>query len=273
MRVVTLVENESVENNLKSAHGLSFYIEHGEKKILFDIGPGKQYLQNAKTLGIDIAEIDFCVISHGHFDHGKRIDSFLRANKKANVYISKHAFAELYKKKRRTKYIEIGIKKPLFSKRIIEIEEDTMLENGIKLYTKVPYRQQIIGDDSLFVKTGNGYKTDTFNHEIYMVLTEEKSNVLFTGCSHKGLENIIDTIEKNEEKPFTAVVGGFHLSHYDSGNLRELMYIEKLSAKLMSKPDVEYYTGHCTGDEAYLELKNTMKASLHRFKAGTEFKL
>ena len=51
MRIVTLLENDSLRNDLKSAHGLSLYIEHNHKKILFDIGPGNQYIKNAKKLG------------------------------------------------------------------------------------------------------------------------------------------------------------------------------------------------------------------------------
>jgi len=272
MRIVTLVENESEKRSLKSAHGLSLYIEHNKKKILFDLGPGKQYIKNAKKLGIDLKEIDICIISHGHYDHGRGIDTFLRLNKKANVYVSKEAFGKMYKSVKGI-YLPIGIKKPMFSKRIIEVETDMKIENGIKLYTEIPFEQQVIKDDSLLVKTPNGFEEDDFDHEIYLVLYANSSKVLFTGCSHKGIENIIDSIEKQERKGFTGVVGGFHFSHYDSGNLRESMYLEKLSEKLVAKEGVEYYTGHCTGDEAYLEMKNIMKSSIHRIRSGSEFRL
>ena len=272
MKVVTLVENDSEKRNLKSAHGLSLYIEHNKKKILFDIGPGKQYLKNAKKLGIDIKDIDICIISHGHFDHGRGIDTFLRVNKKAKVYVSAEAFGKMYKIKRGI-YLPIGINKPLFSKRIVEITEDIKIENGIKIYTDVPFEEQIIKDETLLRKTPDGFREDDFEHEIYLVLYANSTKVLFSGCSHKGIENIIDVIESKERKPFTAVVGGFHFSHFDSGNLRQSMYLEQLADKLVNKGDVEYYTGHCTGDEAYLQMKNTMKASLHRIKTGTEIKI
>jgi len=272
LRIVTLVENETKDKNLKSAHGLSLYIEHNKKKILFDIGPGKQYLKNAKKLGIDISDIDICVISHGHFDHGRGIDTFLRHNKKATVYVSRDAFGKTYKIKRGI-YIPIGINKPLFSKRIVEIDGDMKIENGIKIYSEVPYGEQVIKDESLLKKTSDGFREDDFNHEIYLVLYANSSKVLFSGCSHKGIETIIDTIEHKEKKPFTAVVAGFHFSHYDSSNLRQSIYLEKLSMKLSEKPDVEYYTGHCTGDEAFLEMKNIMKSSLHRMRTGSEFRL
>ena len=51
------------------------------------------------------------------------------------------------------------------------------------------------------------------------------------------------------------------------------MYLETLAEKFTTRKNVQYYTGHCTGDEAYLELKNTMKHQLHRLKTGTTFKI
>ena len=57
MKIVTLLENGKEKQNLKSAHGLSLYIEHKNKKILFDLGPSNQYIKNAKKLGINIKDV------------------------------------------------------------------------------------------------------------------------------------------------------------------------------------------------------------------------
>lgn len=272
MRVVTLVENEKEREDLRSAHGLSLYIEHKDKKILFDIGPGNQYLKNAKKLGINLKDVDYLVISHGHYDHGRGIAKFLRYNKKVKVFVSKNAFGKKYKIYKKV-YLPIGIKKPLFKSRIEFIEHDMKIENGIKIYADIPVTEQIIKDETLLMKNKNGYLDDTFDHEIYLVLYGNKSKVLFSGCSHKGIETIIDTIEAQERKPFTAVVAGMHFSHYDSADLRQTIYLEQLGEKLSLKPNVEYYSGHCTGEDAYFELKRHMKFSLKRVKTGTELKL
>ena len=216
---------------------------------------------------------DIVVISHGHYDHGRGIARFLRYNRKAIVYISKSAFkAKPYKIIKKV-YIPIGIRKPLFSKRIVLIDEDLKIENGIKIYSDIPNKDQIIKDETLLMKTSSGYLPDDFEHEIYLSLYHSKARVLISGCSHKGIENIIDTIEEREKKKFNGVVGGFHFSHYDSSDLRQAMYLEQLADKYTSTKKVSFYAGHCTGDEAYIELKRNMKDSIHRIKTGTEFKI
>ena len=113
MRVVTLLEDETENKKLNAIHGLSLYIEANGKKILFDLGPNKYYLKNAKKLGINIADIDLLVISHGHNDHGNGISKFLKVNEKATVYLSKYVF-ETHAKKTHGDYTAIGIKKPSF---------------------------------------------------------------------------------------------------------------------------------------------------------------
>lgn len=272
MRVVTLLENESINDKYKSAHGLSLYIEHGSKKILFDIGPGNQYIKNAKKLGIHLEDVDYLIISHGHFDHGRGLSKFLRLNKKAEVFISKHAFQKHYKNKKGV-YLPIGIRKPISTKRFIFIEDDFQIEKGIKIVADVTNLTQMIPDNSLLKKTQGGFEMDDFEHEIYLVLYHNRARVLFSGCSHKGIENIIDSIEKKDKRKFTAVVGGYHFSHYDSGNLRQSMYLEQLATKFIENDNAMYYTGHCTGNDAFIELKNTMKDQLVRIKTGTEFKV
>jgi 7,8-dihydropterin-6-yl-methyl-4-(beta-D-ribofuranosyl)aminobenzene 5'-phosphate synthase len=271
MRVVTLAENETEDKQLKGEHGLSLYIEHGDKKILFDIGQGKKFIKNAKKLDIDLTDIDYVVISHGHFDHGKNLAKFMKINDKAKVYVSQYAFDVKPYKNMKSLYLPIGIQKPDFDDRIVYVTEDIRIDTGIKIYADIPKTEQIITDNSLLVKTNEGYVEDDFRHEIYMVLYHSKQRVLFSGCSHKGIENIIDTIEARENKSFTAVVGGFHFSHYDATDLRQTVYLEELGTKFLKNEDTKYYTGHCTGEEAYTQLKGTMKTNINRMKTGTEF--
>lgn len=50
MLIKTLVENTAISKDFVSEHGLSLYIETEKYKILFDVGEGDLFLQNAKIL-------------------------------------------------------------------------------------------------------------------------------------------------------------------------------------------------------------------------------
>jgi len=60
----------------------------------------------------------------------------------------------------------------------------------------------------------------------------EKNNVLFSGCSHKGIENIVDRLSKRDNISFSHVIGGFHMSHFDPEDLVQTTYLEGLGQKL-----------------------------------------
>ncbi len=272
MKIVTLMENGSIDNRLKSAHGLCFYIEHNEHKILFDLGPNNDFIKNAEVLGIDLTEVDTVIISHGHYDHGRGLKKFLQINSKATIYVSKNIFSKQYKKIKFL-YIPIGLKKPKDLQRFVFINNSKKLTDDMKIYSKIKNVQQIIGDDSLLTKRNNAYIIDHFDHEIYLVIKNEKNNVLFSGCSHKGIENIVDEIDKKETTPLTHILGGFHFSHYEPQDLIQTTYLESLGKKLYKKKVIKYFSCHCTGDDAFAALKPLMKEKLIRIKTGSVINL
>jgi len=272
MKVVTLVENGSNDNRLKSSHGLCLYIEHENHKILFDLGPNNDFVSNAEVLGIDLSLVDIVVISHGHFDHGRGLKKFLEINDLAKIYLSKNVFSKQYKKIK-FMHIPIGIKKPKEFDRLVFIEEDYDISQTMKIFANIEMTEQIIGDDSLLTKRNGKYVIDRFDHEIYFYVKTDINKVLFSGCSHKGIENIVDELSKRDKMSFSHVIGGFHMSHYNPRDLVQKTYLDSLGEKL-EKSEVElYYSCHCTGDKAYTALKPQMKQKLERIKAGSIIEL
>lgn len=268
MKITTLLENGSISKELKSAHGLSVFIEFKGKKILFDLGPNNYYIKNATKLGVNLKDVDILIISHGHFDHGNGLNKFLKINKKALVYVSSKAFEEHYKKVGLVK-LPIGIKKPKDIERLRFIDTDLTIEKGINIYSNVEYVKQIVGDSSLVVKTEDGYSEDVFDHEIYLVLSEDDNKVLFSGCSHKGIKNIMDSIEERKAFTVSHVIGGFHLSHYDDSSEIENAFIKDLGESLFKHSTSKYFSCHCTGDKAYDALKVDMNDKLERIMTGS----
>ena len=90
MIIKTLVENTSISKDFGNEHGLSLYIETNALKILFDVGASELFLKNAEKLGVNITDVDFLVISHGHYDHGGGLKTFFKERKLDPIIKSTH---------------------------------------------------------------------------------------------------------------------------------------------------------------------------------------
>jgi 7,8-dihydropterin-6-yl-methyl-4-(beta-D-ribofuranosyl)aminobenzene 5'-phosphate synthase len=90
--ISVLVENTSPRADLGCEHALSLYIATKEHRLLFDTGASGLFAQNAHKLGIDLADVDTVILSHGHYDHGGGFKTFLDINKKAALYLREGAF-------------------------------------------------------------------------------------------------------------------------------------------------------------------------------------
>ena len=99
-KVTTLVENSVAQSGqaLLAEHGLSFYIETGNRKILFDTGQNLAISNNARVLGIELNQIDTVVLSHGHYDHSGGLKSILESNKDFTLYGHPDVFSPKVKK-------------------------------------------------------------------------------------------------------------------------------------------------------------------------------
>ena len=86
--------------------------------------------------------------------------------------------------------------------------------------------------------------------------------LLFTGCAHSGLENIISACPW----PVHSVVGGFHLLD----GQETVDEIKALAQRLKAKyPETQFYTSHCTDDNVFEVMKDVMAEQLHLFNCGT----
>ena len=114
------------------------------------------------------------------------------------------------------------------------------------------------GNQHLFVQDTQGqYIQDDFRHELALYT----GGLLFTGCAHSGLENILAACPW----PVHTVVGGFHLLD----GLETEEELAALAQRLKAKyPETQFYTRHCTGDKVFAILKTAMGDLLHAFSCG-----
>ncbi len=244
MRIISLVENTSVNPDIEAEHGLSLYIESNNHKILFDMGQTDLFLKNAKKLGVDLSQVDIAILSHGHYDHGGGLEEFLKINHKAYVYVSQYAFDTYYNGKE--KYI--GLNPSLKdNKRLIFTNGKVEVDEGITLYhCNDRVKRYDLGSFGLNVKKEETYFPDDFRHEQYMLIEENGKQILFSGCSHKGILNIAEWFQTD------VLIGGFHFSKLPLDDTL------KGYAQYLEGFKTEYYTCHCTGVEQFSFMKQFM---------------
>lgn len=247
MKITTLVENTTNDKTFSCEHGLSLYIETKNHKILFDTGQSSLFYENAKKLNIDISDVDICILSHGHYDHGGGLSTFLSANEKAKIYMNENCFGDYYNGE---KYI--GLDKALCDNpRIVKIADELIIDNELSLFTcNKKQKDYDLGSFGLSKKTGDSIADDDFLHEHYLLINEDGNKVLISGCSHKGILNIPHWFDAK------TVIGGFHFSKLPCD------VTLKNYAEILDNTGITFYTCHCTGFEQYKYMKQYMK-NLH----------
>ncbi|MBN2662464.1 MAG: MBL fold metallo-hydrolase [Bacteroidales bacterium] len=234
MKITILTDNFAGAGFL-SEHGLSYFIEVDDKKILLDAGSSDVFLQNATKLHVNLDDA-IVVLSHGHWDHGNGLqylnnnnrlithsNSFIKRYRKSNnEYLGLNlSFNELAEKFKIT-----TTKEPFYiSKNIIflgEIERIFDFENWQTSYKQADGKDDFISDDSALA-----------------IIENNKLNIV-TGCSHSGICNIIEYAKKiTGLTEINLVIGGFHLKKAEN---RTLKTIEYFKANNVAK----IYPSHCT---------------------------
>ena len=260
MKWTVLVDNRTNNPTFETEHGLSILLETEKHSILLDTGASDMLIRNAERLGKDLSRVDYVFISHGHSDHAGGLKHFMAINKKAKVIVSPDAISGKFYSKRRylhsitTEWPEIP------EERLLEIEHSGSIDDDIFIIAHIPQIHPMPeGNQHLFVQDAHGqYIQDDFRHELALYT----GGLLFTGCAHSGLENILAACPL----PVNTVVGGFHLldNHESEAKLSELSY--RLAD---AYPQAQFYTSHCTGDAVFAILQGVMGDNIHPFSCGT----
>jgi 7,8-dihydropterin-6-yl-methyl-4-(beta-D-ribofuranosyl)aminobenzene 5'-phosphate synthase len=278
MRVTSLVDNNTTDgrDDLGCEFGLSLHIETAETNILFDTGASGLFADNAEALGIDLASVDLAVLSHHHFDHGGGLDRFLDINPQATVHLRGARIEERYFKALAILKRPIGLDRGLFERhpdRFHHLTEDTEVAPGVWLLTEIATTHpRPRGNRMLYVERDGRLELDPFDHELILVIHEPAGMVVFTGCSHSGILNMIETAAtKFVGTPTKAAFGGFHLVGLPQFNTMAASRseVEQLARNVLDRVAGPVYTGHCTGMKAFGVLAGVMGDTLSAFPTGT----
>ncbi len=273
MILTALVENTSTQPHMRPRHGLSLFIETENHLLLFDIGDNALFLRNAAACGIAVNAVDTLILSHGHVDHGGALPIFLKNNKLATVYVHPDAFQPHYAGYAFVK-VPVGLDAAFANHdRLVFTGDRYRIDDELFLFSDVaaPAVRSAM-NQSLLTRTERGYLADSFSHEQNLLITQEKKTVLITGCSHKGIVNILDRARAHCGKDIDVVIGGFHLWKPFTTRTETPDVIEQLGNALRQF-STQFYTCHCTGQKAYIQLKQQLGDQLHYLSAGMRIQI
>ncbi len=275
MRIINLIENTEGKSGCLYEHGLSFFIETTKHKALLDLGQTDSSIKNAKSLGVDLKAVDTVVLSHGHYDHSGGIMPFAGINDKAVIYMQKTAGGEYYaddgKHAEGDRYRYIGIDKDILNlPQVRFIQGDYVIDDELEVFT-ISKRTHMLPftNKRLLIRTEDGFVSDDFAHEHFLVVKDNGLTVLMSGCAHNGILSILDAYKEKYGNFPDVVVSGFHLMikrEYRENELQEVQAI----AKELSKYPTKFYTCHCTGLPAFEEMKKIMGSQLEYVHSGEE---
>ena len=274
MKITALAENISDREDLGSEHGLSLFIEIGKYKVLFDTGQGPLFAENAVKLGVDLEQVDLCIISHGHYDHGGGLRTFLDLNATAPIFVHQKTFGDYYANRVDGPKEYVGLDQTLLpGERFVFTDGNVTIKEGLELFSDVPGETLVpSGNVDLFEKRGDSFIPDDFAHEQNLIIHENGTTVLIAGCAHKGIINIVERFHALKGRYPDYVVGGFHLYNRASGGNEMTDTVDAIGKYLVSTGST-YYTCHCTGIDSFNSLKTVLADKVKYLSTGKQINI
>ena len=258
-------------NELIGEWGLSLLIDFGGHSILLDAGATGRFVENARAMGVNLKDVEVCVLSHGHYDHADGFERFFEENDRAKVALQRAATQRYYGKKwcfRRY----IGMDRTMLrdnAERFVWVDGAQEILPGAHLIPhSTPGLKAIAARSNLYMRSGRRLEPDSFLHEQSLVLEENGGLVVFNSCSHAGPDNILREVRAAlPDRPVRAYVGGLHLFCLREGEVRAL------AGRVRETGMARICTGHCTGQRAFELLREELGEGVTQLCTGMEMEL
>ncbi|MEM3592130.1 MAG: MBL fold metallo-hydrolase [Candidatus Bathyarchaeia archaeon] len=249
-------------------HGFSILIRVFEgnesHSLLFDAGGSPSgVIMNARRMGINLAEVECIVLSHGHYDHFGGLPKVAKAINKSGLPIIIHD--DMFRKRGTISSSGEIRKYPVIPS-----------EDEVKPAKYIEARQPYLAADGLVLITGEIPRTTHFEtgypqHRAFIdgrwepdpwiwderalvIYIKRKGLVVVSGCSHAGIINtLLYARQLAGTKEVYAVLGGLHLAGKEfEGRINQTVEeLRKIRPRLI-------VPSHCTGWRAAHAILNAM---------------
>jgi 7,8-dihydropterin-6-yl-methyl-4-(beta-D-ribofuranosyl)aminobenzene 5'-phosphate synthase len=270
-KITTLIEDTAEGKGLISEHGISFWIEYGEYKILFDTGASGIIIRNAEILGINLADTDAIVISHGHYDHTGGLEPVLNIATKAKLFLHPDALDKKYSYSggsSRAIGLTGGSKKVIAAhadkNKVIWTNGPTEVVPGLFVSGQIPRTNDFEVEEDEFFLDEQRDKLDVLRDDQALYFNTKYGLVVIFGCAHAGLINTLDYVTKiSGIRNVNTIMGGFHLIGSGKAKISKVIdNLERFGIQSISP-------GHCTGSEAALEFRKQYPRRCFMCSSGT----
>lgn len=265
MKITVLMDNNAlISRYFVSEPGFSLFIECEDIKILFDTGCTDAFIQNANRMRLNLLDIDYLVLSHGHLDHTwglqplmlKYTENKLMNKKMKPPTLIAHPFAfnQKYGQNNVIKgiYLQEEFIKSMFSVNLSK--EPVWISDKLVFLGEIPRNIEFEAKYPIgTTKIGDSVIEDYVLDDSALAYISENGLVIITGCSHSGICNITEYAKKvTGIDKVSDIIGGFHLQNPDPEQLEGTKdYLATLNLRGL-------YPCHCTDLQSKIEIAKKM---------------
>jgi 7,8-dihydropterin-6-yl-methyl-4-(beta-D-ribofuranosyl)aminobenzene 5'-phosphate synthase len=242
-RITVLYDAFGPSSVLIKDWGFAALIEYGGKRILFDTGNNaKIFEHNVKQFGIDFKRIDAAVISHRHGDHTSGLTYLLEVNNDFKIYAPQEG--AFFKSQGNPNFFKPHPSLPT-ELRYFEGKPPEQRTSGTPWekgnFVIVTKTTEIF--PGFFVLTTQSQKPGTIEmNEVSLAIRTPKGLAVVVGCSHPGVEKILENAAKIDSRLYT-VTGGFHLVLNPQEEVQRVINVLHDTLKIE-----RVAPGHCTSE-------------------------
>jgi len=250
-RITILYDAFGKDASMRKDWGFSALVEIAGKRILFDTGDDRDiFAANVKAKNVDLTNLDFVVLSHRHGDHMAGLAHVLSVNPKVKIYAPKEGFGVYGSSLPSSFYRKVEALPPemrYFDGKPPEVMTFGSAWQGAN-FELIDKTTEIAPGITLIALVSEAAGTRELK-ELSLAINTPGGVVLVVGCSHPGIDRIVEAAATINPK-IQLIAGGFHLVVASDDA------ISKIVATLKDTFKVENIApGHCTGEATFAALK------------------